>query len=70
MCEHVLLGGGMRCDSCGVCADEGCMRRADKRLKCKQVSIDAISMKHQWVKGKEPVTLNIFSVFQNVLNGF
>lgn len=60
----------MRCDSCGVCADEGCMHRADKRLKCKQVSIDAISMKHQWVKGKEPVTLNIFSVFQNVLNEF
>ncbi|EFX86572.1 hypothetical protein DAPPUDRAFT_312909 [Daphnia pulex] len=54
VCEHVLLGGGMRCDSCGVCADEGCMHKADKRLKCKQVSIDTISMKHQWVKGNLP----------------
>lgn len=62
----------MRCDSCGVCADEGCMRKADKRLKCKQVSIDTISMKHQWVKGKETITLNIIQllIIQSVWNGF
>ncbi len=29
------------------------MRKADRRLKCKPVSIDSISMKHHWVKGKE-----------------
>ena len=52
MCEHVLLAGGMRCDSCGVCANVECMQKADRRLKCKPVSIDSISMKHHWVKGK------------------
>lgn len=52
VCEHVVLAGGMLCDSCGVCAEESCMKRADKKLKCKPVSIDSISMKHHWVRGK------------------
>ena len=42
----------MRCDSCGICADQGCMKRANNKLKCKPVSLDSISMRHHWVKGK------------------
>lgn len=61
----------MRCDSCGVCADEGCINRADRKLKCKPVSIDSISMKHHWVKGNYCAN-NVFcylaNLFPSVLN--
>lgn len=51
--------GGMRCDSCGVCACESCMKRADRKLKCKSVSLDSISMRHHWVKGRNGSVLII-----------
>ncbi|GLH12650.1 Diacylglycerol kinase eta [Gryllus bimaculatus] len=53
VCESLLLtGSGAACDCCGVHADPGCIRIADKKLKCKALtSNDRSPMKHHWVKG-------------------
>jgi len=51
ICEEILLAGGMLCDSCGICVDSGCMKKANKRILCKPVSLESTSMKHHWVKG-------------------
>lgn len=51
ICEHVVPSEGMVCDSCGVCADQGCIKMADHKVNCKPVSLDSISMRHHWVKG-------------------
>ncbi|XP_066588892.1 diacylglycerol kinase epsilon isoform X2 [Prorops nasuta] len=52
ICEALLLNGnGLLCDSCGVCADHGCVKVADKKLKCKVISYSGDQpMKHHWVK--------------------
>lgn len=53
ICEALLLNlDGLFCDSCGVCADRGCIKLADKQLKCKVItSNNDQPMKHHWVKG-------------------
>jgi len=51
ICEQMLLAGGMVCDSCGICADSGCIKKANKRILCKPVESESTSMKHHWVKG-------------------
>ena len=49
----LLTAGGMLCDCCGICINSECKKKADRRLKCKQVSCDSLSMKHHWIKGTE-----------------
>lgn len=53
ICEALLLNlDGLFCDSCGVCADQGCIKLADKQLKCKAITFNNDQpMKHHWVKG-------------------
>ena len=36
VCEQHILHGAF-CDCCGVCADEQCLRRADRSLQCKEI---------------------------------
>ncbi|KAF8776930.1 Diacylglycerol kinase epsilon like protein [Argiope bruennichi] len=50
ICSTLIIDGYF-CDSCGVCADYSCYKKADKTLKCKALSSDDCSMKHHWVKG-------------------
>uniref|UniRef100_A0A8C9R8A7 Diacylglycerol kinase n=1 Tax=Scleropages formosus TaxID=113540 RepID=A0A8C9R8A7_SCLFO len=55
-CQHVLRGAF--CDCCGVCADERCLRRADRALPCKEVvapARDDGSLAHHWVRGNVPL---------------
>jgi len=54
VCEKILLAGGMLCDSCGICVDSVCMKKANKKINCKPVSLESTSMKHHWVKGNLP----------------
>lgn len=57
----------MICDSCGICADEACMKKANKRINCKPVAISSVSMKHHWVKGKECNIIKIMLIHTNGL---
>jgi len=68
ICESLLLNlDGLFCDSCGVCADRGCVKLADKTLKCKAITLSSDqSMKHHWVKGafsldRDKVAIEIIS---------
>ncbi|XP_012256504.2 diacylglycerol kinase epsilon [Athalia rosae] len=58
ICESMLLNvDSLYCDSCGVCADRGCIKLANKRLKCKVITLASDQpMKHHWVKGNLPAT--------------
>lgn len=48
----MVTGEGAYCDCCGVCADRGCIKPADQKIKCKVISSsDKDPMKHHWVKG-------------------
>jgi diacylglycerol kinase (ATP) len=49
----MVTGEGMYCDCCGVCADRGCVKAADRKIRCKAIASDDKGlMKHHWVKGK------------------
>nr|CAD7426737.1 unnamed protein product [Timema monikensis] len=54
VCESLMTTGeGLYCDCCGVCADRGCIRAADRKFRCKVISCsDKGRWKHHWVKGK------------------
>nr|CAD7588510.1 unnamed protein product [Timema genevievae] len=54
VCESLMMTGeGLYCDCCGVCADRGCIRAADRKFRCKVISCsDKGRWKHHWVKGK------------------
>ncbi|XP_011305118.1 diacylglycerol kinase epsilon isoform X1 [Fopius arisanus] len=56
ICESLLISmDGILCDSCGVCADQGCIKLADKRLKCKAITLSNDQpMLHHWIKGNLP----------------
>ncbi|XP_043281428.1 diacylglycerol kinase epsilon [Venturia canescens] len=56
ICEALILNmDGVVCDSCGVCSDRGCIKIADKSLKCKAITLSHDEpMKHHWVKGNLP----------------
>jgi len=69
ICESLLLNiDGLFCDSCGVCADRGCIKLADRTLKCKAITLSSDqSMKHHWVKGvfsfdRDRVVIEIISL--------
>ncbi|XP_043946398.1 diacylglycerol kinase epsilon isoform X2 [Protopterus annectens] len=55
--QHILQGAF--CVSCGVCVDEGCIKKAEKRLKCKEITTLTTQKKvqtlHQWVRGNVPL---------------
>ena len=54
ICETLIMASdGAFCDSCGVCSDSpDCIFTADKTIPCKPITTQAITHKHQWVKGK------------------
>ncbi|XP_070581003.1 diacylglycerol kinase epsilon-like isoform X1 [Ptychodera flava] len=56
VCESHILHGGV-CDSCHVCADDICLRTADRLFACKSLTLSntATSMKHHWVRGNLPL---------------
>ncbi|KAF7405816.1 hypothetical protein HZH68_005185 [Vespula germanica] len=53
ICESLLLNiNGLLCDSCGVCADLGCIKTANKILRCKAITMDSNEqLLHHWIKG-------------------
>uniref|UniRef100_A0A7N8XTI4 Diacylglycerol kinase n=1 Tax=Mastacembelus armatus TaxID=205130 RepID=A0A7N8XTI4_9TELE len=54
--QHILQGAF--CDCCGVCADELCLRRADRSLSCKEIMAPSSpdgGMGHRWVRGNVPL---------------
>jgi len=60
--QHIMRGA--YCDCCGVCADEHCLRRADRSLTCKEIMAappaapgggPGAAMKHRWVRGNVPL---------------
>lgn len=57
ICEALLLNlSGLFCDSCGVCADQSCIKLANKELKCKAITLNNDQpMKHHWIKGNLPL---------------
>ncbi|XP_077980143.1 diacylglycerol kinase epsilon-like [Glandiceps talaboti] len=56
VCESPMIHGGV-CDSCHVCADDVCLRTADRLFACKVLTLSntANSMKHHWVRGNLPI---------------
>ncbi|XP_014213922.1 diacylglycerol kinase epsilon [Copidosoma floridanum] len=57
VCETLLLAvNGLYCDSCGVCADHECMKKADKMFNCKKMFTSSKEpMKHHWIRGNLPL---------------
>ncbi|KAI1884098.1 hypothetical protein AGOR_G00222910 [Albula goreensis] len=54
--QHIMQGAF--CDCCGVCADEQCLRRADRSLPCKEIMAPAQpdgTLAHHWVRGNVPL---------------
>ncbi|XP_047108669.1 diacylglycerol kinase epsilon isoform X1 [Schistocerca piceifrons] len=56
ICESLLLTNRTAvCDSCGVCANVECVNQANRKLKCKAISLkEKGPIKHHWVKGNLP----------------
>ncbi|XP_030064234.1 diacylglycerol kinase epsilon [Microcaecilia unicolor] len=60
VCEQHILQGAY-CDCCGVCADEGCLRRAERRFPCKEILLRSeraragAVMSHHWIRGNLPL---------------
>ncbi|KAM9769802.1 diacylglycerol kinase epsilon isoform 1-T3 [Menidia menidia] len=57
---HVLRGAF--CECCGACADEPCLRRADRSLPCKEIMAAPVpahgprgGAQHRWVRGNVPL---------------
>lgn len=51
----LLNGFGWYCDCCGVCADQDCIKKCDKKLACKTNEIMTDKMEHHWIKGNLPL---------------
>ncbi|KAH3863132.1 diacylglycerol kinase epsilon-like [Dreissena polymorpha] len=45
---------GAKCSSCGICAEDGNMREANKKIPCKPLSLKGDGTPHQWIKGNLP----------------
>lgn len=57
VCQQHILQGAF-CDCCGVCADETCLRRADRSLVCKEIMAPSQAdgtLEHRWVRGNVPL---------------
>lgn len=70
ICESLLLHvKGVFCDSCGVCADRACIKIADKKLKCKSITLaNDQPMKHQWTLGTSLFILFVCENKKNIIN--
>ncbi|XP_055533315.1 diacylglycerol kinase epsilon [Wyeomyia smithii] len=60
ICETLMSSNGFFCENCGVCSDNGCVRKADIQFRCKELRIrtradDARECRHLWVKGNLPL---------------
>ncbi|KAL2087125.1 hypothetical protein ACEWY4_018184 [Coilia grayii] len=54
--QHILQGAF--CDCCGICADEQCLRRADRTMLCKEIMSPPQAdgtLTHRWVRGNVPL---------------
>ncbi|XP_048870957.1 diacylglycerol kinase epsilon [Brienomyrus brachyistius] len=54
--QHILQGAF--CDCCGLCADEQCLRAADRKLQCKEIAAPPRAdgaLAHHWVRGNVPL---------------
>lgn len=47
----MMNAAGLFCDCCGVCVDQPCVKKADRKLSCKKIKIDSEVLSHHWVKG-------------------
>ncbi|XP_057700413.1 diacylglycerol kinase epsilon [Corythoichthys intestinalis] len=57
VCSQHIMHGAF-CDGCGVCADEQCLRRADRELSCKEIMAPSRSdglVAHRWARGNVPL---------------
>ncbi|CAI5765543.1 diacylglycerol kinase epsilon [Podarcis lilfordi] len=55
---HILQGAF--CNCCGLCVDEECLKKADRRFLCKEIIMRGesgfrTSMVHQWIRGNVPL---------------
>ncbi|XP_062550103.1 diacylglycerol kinase epsilon [Armigeres subalbatus] len=60
ICEILMSSNGVFCENCGVCSDNGCIRKADIEFRCKELRIrsradDGKESRHLWVKGNLPL---------------
>ncbi|XP_053152958.1 diacylglycerol kinase epsilon isoform X2 [Hemicordylus capensis] len=56
--QHILQGAF--CSCCGVCVDEECLKKADRRFLCKEIVMRGeggirTSMVHHWIRGNVPL---------------
>ncbi|XP_069511043.1 diacylglycerol kinase epsilon isoform X2 [Ambystoma mexicanum] len=52
--QHIMQGDS--CDCCGLCADEACLRKTDKRFGCKEiVARTEEDLLHHWMRGNVPL---------------
>ncbi|XP_061580676.1 diacylglycerol kinase epsilon [Cololabis saira] len=58
VCQQHILQGAF-CDCCGACADELCLRRADRSLQCKEIMAPCKGPQagppHRWLRGNVPL---------------
>lgn len=60
ICENLMSSNGVFCENCGICSDNGCIRKADTEFRCKELRIrsradDGKESRHLWVKGNLPL---------------
>uniref|UniRef100_A0A8D8KEF9 Diacylglycerol kinase n=1 Tax=Culex pipiens TaxID=7175 RepID=A0A8D8KEF9_CULPI len=60
ICEILMSSNGVFCENCGVCSDNGCVRKADVEFRCKELRIrsradDGKESRHLWVRGNLPL---------------
>lgn len=54
--QHILQGAF--CNCCGLCVDEGCLKKAERRFLCKEIMMrgeGGVSMTHRWIRGNVPL---------------
>ncbi|XP_015283569.1 PREDICTED: diacylglycerol kinase epsilon [Gekko japonicus] len=54
--QHILQGAF--CNCCGLCVDEGCLKKAERRFLCKEIMMrgeGGVSMMHRWIRGNVPL---------------
>jgi hypothetical protein len=51
---------GARCDSCGLCVDDGHMKAANKKFPCKPLTESGPVTHHHWIQGNLPLYSKCF----------
>ncbi|XP_055628581.1 diacylglycerol kinase epsilon [Toxorhynchites rutilus septentrionalis] len=62
ICENLMSSNGVFCENCGVCSDNGCVRKADVEFRCKELRTrtradDGKESRHLWIRGNLPLGL-------------